>query len=122
MLIKLMAIMSPEFNYRFVHIYIDYSFGIFPLFIVFKIVSIISIIIAITIQATAINSLKVMQKKGWDLLFLAFVVSIVGSIVVEILIFNFVTLISSILVIAIVAAIGAYILFEVRSYFKKSTS
>ena len=92
------------------------------MFIVFKIVSIISIIIAITIQAMAINSLKVMQKKGWDLLFLAFVVSIVGSIVVEILIFNFVTLISSILVIAIVAAIGAYILFEVRSYFKKSTS
>ncbi len=69
------------------------------------------------ITASAINPLKNMKKKGWDLLFLVFIVKIVAEIINLLISLNIFLFLSSLVGIAIGAAIGAYLLFEIRSYF-----
>lgn len=66
------------------------------------------------IEAKAIMPLKAMQRKGWELLFLAMLVAIVGGLASELLRGNLVGgLISGL----IGFAIGAYVLLEIDQYF-----
>lgn len=67
------------------------------------------------IEAIAISPLKMMSKKGWDLLFLAAIVGVASGIIGAVLNADIVSVIFSL----IGAAISAYILFEIRPSFKK---
>lgn len=69
----------------------------------------------VVIEAMAISHLKGGKKKGWDLLFLALVVSVVQSLVSAVLLVS----VSKLLGAAIGAAIGGYILFEIQDHFKR---
>jgi len=83
-----------------------------------SIVSILFIIVAAVITARAIKPLKAMDNKGWELLFLAFVVGLASSLVSIILNFSALSFLPSLISAAISGAIGAYFLYEIRLYFK----
>ena len=80
-------------------------------------ISLLFMAVVTIISASAIKPLKNMKKKGWDLLFLVFIVKIVAEIVNLLISLNIFLFLSSLVGIAIGAAIGAYLLFEIRSYF-----
>lgn len=80
------------------------------------IISVVSMVVITIITAMAIKPLKVLNKRGWDLLFLTFLISIITMIISMIL--NFSAFISSLFMTVISFGIGAYFLFEIRSYFK----
>lgn len=71
-------------------------------------------IFVIVLLAIAIVPLKDGKKKGWDLLFISMLLSVASVVVGFLLTFNF----GSLLFGAVSAAIFAYFLFEIRSYFK----
>lgn len=73
--------------------------------------------IGVTINAIAISPLKVMKKKGWVLLFLSLLVSVLALVVTTILNFNLLTLFANIVFGAVFVAIAAYLLFEIHPYF-----
>jgi hypothetical protein len=79
-------------------------------------VSLALLVVVTIIEAFAISPLKALSKKGWDLLFLALVIEVVSSLVSAVLNISIMSLISA----AISAIIGAYVLFEVRSHYKKA--
>jgi uncharacterized membrane protein YhaH (DUF805 family) len=82
-------------------------------------VSLIALALTATITAMAIRPLRLLNKKGWDLLFLAFLVGVVSQVVSAVLpLTGFV--ITNLLGAFISAAISAYFLFEIRSHFKKA--
>lgn len=81
--------------------------------VVVSIVSILFMIAIIAFTAMAVNPLKKMSKKGWDILLLLNVVSAVYMVVNAVISVNFFGLISG----AIGVAISAYLLYEIRSYF-----
>lgn len=82
-------------------------------------ISVATIVIALLINIKAIPLLKQLKKSGWDLLFLSFLVSIVGSAVSG-LVQN--TLVSTIVGLVLGLVIGGFVLFEVRSKFNGRTS
>lgn len=82
------------------------------------IVSLAFLVITTVFSATAVNPLKVMSRKGWDLLFLVYIVSLISAIVNQLLVFNYANMIYSLISLVISAAVGGYILFEVKGYFK----
>lgn len=69
--------------------------------------------ISIAIMAMAINPLKALKKRGWDLLFIVLVVNCASTVISILFSFN----LSSILSSAVSIFISAYLLFEIRSYF-----
>lgn len=83
--------------------------------------------------ALSVNPLKAMTKKGWTLLFMVFLVNLVALVVGAVLgliqgitfsgtgVFAFTGFIFSLIFGAIFAAIAAYFLFEIRSYFAHVT-
>jgi hypothetical protein len=73
-------------------------------------------VLTAVVMALAVSPLKAMKAKGWDLLFLASLVSIVASV------FNYGSgsLVTSLIGAAVGAVISMYFLFEVRSHFKKA--
>ncbi len=81
--------------------------------VVVSIVSILFMIATIVLTATAVKPLKNMNKKGWNILFLLEVISAAYMIINAVISLNFLGLISG----AIGVAIGAYLLYEIRSYF-----
>ena len=72
---------------------------------------------SVVLMGMAFNPLKAMQKKGWDLLFLASLVTAAAQILSVILNFNYVLIFSLIMTLAGVA-VGVYVLFEIKSHFK----
>lgn len=85
-------------------------------------ISILFSILLIAIEAMAITPLKAHQQKGWDLIFLGLVVSAVSSVVSFLASFVYsgpsaVMGIFGLAVTFVALAIGAYIMFEVKSYF-----
>jgi uncharacterized membrane protein len=72
--------------------------------------------VTVVIEAIAISPLKAMSKKGWDLLFLSVVIGVVSSLISAVLNIDITSLISAV----IGAVIGSYVLFEIRSHFKKA--
>ena len=83
-----------------------------------SIISILFMIAVIIVAGIAINPLKMMKKRGWDLLFLTLIISVASSITSIILNFNVFSFLFSIIMTAISAGIGAYLLLEIRSHFK----
>jgi hypothetical protein len=81
-------------------------------------VSLVFLVVTIVIEAMAVKPLKSQNKKGWDLMFLVFLIGVVSQLVGIVLNFNAMSLIPSIIFTALGIAIGAYFLFELRSYFK----
>ena len=69
--------------------------------------------VSIAIMAMAINPLKSLKKRGWDLLFIVLLINCASSLISAIFSFSFSLLISS----AVGIFISAYLLFEIRSYF-----
>lgn len=75
--------------------------------------SLILNIITIIMGGVAINPLKAMQGKGWALLFVIFLLTVVAIVISNIFTLNIFGMLWSLLW----AAAGGYLLFEVRSYF-----
>lgn len=96
-------------------VYYPYGLGQSGLFQTSLWVSLGFYVLLVVIEAFAISPLKGMKKRGWDLLFLAVLVSAASSVVNAILTTSFVGLFGA----AIALAIGLYVLFEIRSRFVK---
>jgi hypothetical protein len=79
-------------------------------------VSIALLVLAIVFEAMAISPLKAFKKRGWDLIFLAYLVGVVSGVISAILNLDILGLVSA----AISAAISAYFIFEIKSYFKRA--
>lgn len=77
--------------------------------------------LSVLILALAINPLKELKKKGWSLLFLAWVVIAVAIVVNIILTFNPLGLIMGVIFGAIGLGIGGYFLFEIKAQFQGSS-
>lgn len=75
-------------------------------------------LISVVIYAMAVSPLKAMQKKGWDLLLLAMVIAVVGSVIVAVLTGQ----VASLVVLAIGLAIAVYVLYGIREYFVGKTA
>lgn len=71
--------------------------------------------ISLILSAMAISPLKAGQKKGWNLLFMALLVNVASLVLSFLFSFNFFSLVWDLLM----AAIGAYFLFEIRDQFAK---
>lgn len=67
----------------------------------------------VVIEGLAVSPLKGLKKHGWDLIFLAVLVSAASSLVSALLTSSFYGLFGA----ALGLAIGLYVLFEVRSHF-----
>ena len=87
-----------------------------------SIVSLAFLVLTIIINAMAVSPLKAMKNKGWDLLFLTFVISVISSIVSIIFSFSSYTVVTTIISSVIGIVIGAYLLFEIRSNFKSTAA
>lgn len=74
--------------------------------------------VEIILLAKAVTPLKNHRKQGWTLLFLLQIVALAYSIVVAVVQYNIPGLLMSV----IFAGIGAYFLFEIRSYFGAATT
>ncbi len=85
-----------------------------------SLVSLLFIIATTVIITMSISPLQNRQKKGWKLLFMALVVSAISSIVGAVLSLSVGGFIFGIIFGALGVAIGAYFLFEIRSYFVAS--
>lgn len=70
----------------------------------------------VILMVMSVKPLRALKKRGWDLMFLAYLLGIVSQIFSMLNNFTF----GSILSVALSAAIGAYFLFEIRSYFIKA--
>ena len=79
-------------------------------------ISIAFMAVTTAITAMAITPLRQMKKRGWDLVFLAAIASLLSGLVVSVLNVEIVSVLSQL----IGAAIGVYFLFELRPYFKSS--
>jgi len=79
------------------------------------IVSLAFMLLMTVFIAKAISSLKKMQKTGWEALFTLQVITAIYIVISAVLSFDFMELLSG----AVGVFIGAYFLFEIRSYFVK---
>jgi hypothetical protein len=70
-------------------------------------------LMTIVLSAMAISPLKAMQKKGWTLIFITVLIEIAAQVIQFLFDYNLFGLVWNLLF----AAVGAYFLFEVRSYF-----
>lgn len=77
----------------------------------------VSTALVCAIFAYAVIPVKEKQKKGWVLLFGAFLVTAVSAFLMAVLTLNFLGFISSILFSALILAIWAYFLFEIHGEF-----
>lgn len=78
-------------------------------------ISLASAVASLVLMALAISPLKVKSKKGWSLLFLSLLVSLVFGIVGDLVTFSIVSIVTSLLW----AAVEGYFLFEIRDEFGK---
>jgi hypothetical protein len=86
--------------------------------ILLLLINFVAMVVFAGIYISAISPLKKGQKKGWDLMFKAFLLGIVLNVITLLGTLNH--FFSGLLNAAIGAFIGAYILFELKSYFVKT--
>lgn len=84
------------------------------------IISMVFLVAIVGLNAAAIGPLRQLKKRGWDLLFLAFLLGVISAIVDAVTTFNPFSFVFSLIFTAIFAAVGAYFLFEIRSHFAAS--
>ncbi|MCX6728491.1 MAG: hypothetical protein NTV39_01855 [Candidatus Saccharibacteria bacterium] len=82
--------------------------------------SLVFLVITVVIDALAVSPLKAKNQKGWDLLFLSFLIGVLSSIVGVVLNVTTGNLVGSLIGGVIGVVISAYFLFEIRSYFKQA--
>ncbi len=85
------------------------------MFFVSSVISLIGIGVSIVAEVMAITPLKAMKKRGWDLMFFVLLVSVAMGLLGSLLSAN----VAGILFGLIGAAIGAYVLLELKHYFVK---
>lgn len=83
-----------------------------------SLISVAFLALMTVLEAMAIKPLKATKVKGWDLMFLVFLLGIASQVVNLILNLGSINVVSNALGVVIGAAIGAYFLFEIRSGFK----
>jgi hypothetical protein len=129
--LSVLSAVSAFYTALFTNNYLDYidsfykaygiespSYGLWGLNMsMYMLVMYIGIVVGAIIMSMAINHLKSKHEKGWDLMFLAMLVSVVIQLIS--LLFNLGNLIGGILSVAIGATIGSYLLFEIKPYFEK---
>lgn len=76
--------------------------------------------LVVILLATAITPLKLMQRKGWDRLFLVLLVDVASIVIGSILTLNVFGVIFGLIFGAIGLAISAYFVFEIQPYFGAS--
>lgn len=79
-------------------------------------VSLAVLVLTVVIEALAIQPLKAKQKRGWDLLFLASLIGVAGSLI-SALLNGPVGILIGIVWTAVFAAIAFYVLFELRVHY-----
>lgn len=82
-----------------------------------SIISLAASAASVVVMAMAISPLKALKKKGWDLLFIALLINCASVVLSALIHMNGLNFLTSLFSGAIGAAIGAYFLFEIRSYF-----
>ncbi len=70
-------------------------------------------IVSVILTGLAISPLKTKLKKGWTLLFVVMLINVLGAVLDFIFTFN----LSGLLLTVIMAGLGGYLLFEIRSFF-----
>jgi len=86
--------------------------------VIAAIISMLVPIASVVLMGMAFNPLKAMSKKGWDLLFIASLISAVAQVLVVIFNFSILSLFTALILPLIGIAVGVYVLFEIKSYFK----
>ncbi len=89
-----------------------------------SVISLAFLVLTVVITAMAISPLKALSKKGWDLLFLVYLLGIASQVVgavVSVFGYTGTNFLSGIIGAIISAVIGAYFLFEIRSHFKHAS-
>ncbi|MEI6228757.1 MAG: hypothetical protein WCP11_01900 [Candidatus Saccharibacteria bacterium] len=87
-------------------------------FVAATVVSLAMMIASAVLLIMAFNPLKTMHKKGWDLLFIIALVSAGAQVLSLALNFNIYNMFAGLLSALVGIAIGMYLLFEIKSYFK----
>ena len=82
------------------------------------VVSMVMLIVNVVLMGKAFNPLKAMQKKGWDLLFIMFLIMVVARVIGLVLSFSVDNLLVGLVMALVGIAVGVYVLFEIRSNFK----
>lgn len=72
-------------------------------------------IVSLVLCATAISPLRAMQQKGWSLLFIVLLVSVLSAVIGLVLSWNVFSFIFALLF----AVVSGYFLYEIRTYFGK---
>ena len=85
------------------------------MFFISTLISLIGIGVSVVAEVMAITPLKAMKKRGWDLMFFVLLVSVAMGLLGSLLSAN----VGGILFGLIGAAIGAYVLLELKHYFVK---
>lgn len=84
-------------------------------FLVGALITLVGAVVCVVVEAMAIAPLKAMKRRGWDLMFLALLVSVAFGIISNLLTVN----VGGVLLGLIGAAIGAYVALELKPYFAK---
>ncbi len=83
-----------------------------------SVISLAALVLNVVLTAMAVTPLQTRKKKGWDLLFMAFLVSVASGAIGMILRYSDMSyIINNLVSVIFSAAVGAYILFEIRSQF-----
>ena len=102
-----------------------YGYNIVPgysgLWMLSSVVTLAFTVVTVIISGKAVEPLKTLKKRGWDLLFLAYVIGIASSVVGILISFNMYYFVGNLIGAAIGATISAYFLFEIRSQFNTAT-
>ena len=93
-------------------VYLGLGYG--AMYLVSSWVSLAVLVATIIIEGIAIQPLQVKQKRGWNLLFAASLLGVVGSLVSAFIAGN---IFGGIFTAAITAAISLYVLFELRPHY-----
>jgi len=90
--------------------------------LVTAIVGLVFLAVQALILGLAVNPLKAKQHKGWRILFIAWLVSVVAVVIDAVLTLSPISFIFSLIFGAVGIAIGAYLIFEIRERFIGSTA
>ena len=84
-------------------------------------VSLAFLALTIALEAMAVTPLKAQKRKGWELMFLVFLLGVASQVVNLVLNFGNMSVVTSSFGIVIGTVVGAYFLFELRSGFKSTS-
>ncbi|MFZ2125290.1 MAG: hypothetical protein WAV01_01550 [Candidatus Saccharimonadales bacterium] len=84
-------------------------------------VSLAFLVVTTVLSAMAVNPLRAMKKKGWDLLFMVFLINVASGVLGVVININAVAMTTNLIGVAIGAAISAYVIFELKSQYNGAT-